>query len=411
MHAGERRAHAVQVARSAAALARAGADVTLTIRRDHGRGDAAGVPVAAEMAAAPVRDRTAAVPEAASAPLAEAAAAGVRVVPIRWRSGARWPLEWALARERVGSAGAGASASRPVVFVREVAPYAVTLARAAGRWGLPLVYEAHNLKCVVTEEERGRDAAREAEALEREIFERASGVVFTAPLTEGLARERFGFRAPALVAPNGAPPVFEPGPHGGPPRDIEILYAGQLYRWKGFDLLLQAMAQLPGRRLTVAGGGAGEELQLARARAAEMGVADRVEFLGQLPPAEALSLMRRARVGVIPLPSEGSAEARWFTAPLKLFELWASGAPVVVTDLPSLRALVRDGETAVVAPAEPAGLAAAVNRILNDPTLAARLAAGGRSEAATRSWDARARGLLAFFAAVQGGRKSVAGSP
>jgi glycosyltransferase involved in cell wall biosynthesis len=128
-----------------------------------------------------------------------------------------------------------------------------------------------------------------------------------------------------------------------------------------------------------------------------LGVADRVTFLGQVAPGQALGLMRRARAGVIPLPAEGSAEARWFTAPLKLFELWATGAPVVVTDLPSLRALVRDGDTGLIAPAHPEGLAAALDRLLGDPTLAARLAGAGRAEAATRSWDARARTLLEFL--------------
>jgi len=381
----ERRAHAVQLSRSAAALARAGASVTLTIRRDS-------------------------VPMPADAPLREAAgAAGVRIVPIRWRSRTRVPLELRLLLARLRAVGA--SGGRPVVFAREVAPYTVILARAACRWGLPFVYEAHNLKCVVLEEDKGVEAARPTEAMEREIFERASGIIFTAPLTENFARARFRFAAPVLFAPNGAPPVAEPLPGEPPARDIEILYAGQLYRWKGFDLLLRALALLPGRRLTVAGGGAaaatpgdpGEgddgtsELDRARRLAEVLGVADRVNFLGQVAPGQALGLMRRARAGVIPLPAEGSAEARWFTAPLKLFELWATGAPVVVTDLPSLRALVRDGDTGLIAPAHPEGLAAALDRLLGDPTLAARLAGAGRAEAATRSWDARARTLLEFL--------------
>src|SRR5262245_36836512 len=111
MLASERRAHAVQIARASAALVRAGTDVTLTIRRD-GR------------AARGVEERPRNAP---CVPLDEAAAEGVRIVPIHWRIRTRWPLEWALARARLASGGTDDAARRPVVFVREIAPYSVIL--------------------------------------------------------------------------------------------------------------------------------------------------------------------------------------------------------------------------------------------------------------------------------------------
>ncbi len=373
------RAHAIQIARTTSALARCGAAVTLTVRRGH-------------------------------RPVAEGAAmlgldpsAGPAIDAFRWKRRARLPLARRLLARRMASAGGGP----PVVYLRQVEDYSWFLARFARRIGLPVVYEAHSVKTLLMEEAAATGGGRpsgfspeEWERMEADLFRLASGVVFTAPLTEGIARKRFSFDAPTLLAPNATPagPAVVAGPVDAA-RDLDVLYVGQLYRWKGFDLLLEAMARMPGRTLTVAGGGVagGEELAAARERAAELGVGERVTFLGQVAPDDVASLMARARAGVIPLPSEGSVEARSFTAPLKLFEYRAAGVPVVATDLPSIRALVDDGRTGLVVPSEPGAIAAALERLRGDPDLASRLAAAGRKLAASATWDDRARRILDFI--------------
>jgi glycosyltransferase involved in cell wall biosynthesis len=85
---------------------------------------------------------------------------------------------------------------------------------------------------------------------------------------------------------------------------------------------------------------------------------------------------------------------------LKLFEFWAAGVPVVASDLPSIRALARDGETALLCEPSAAALARSVERLLGDPELARHLADSGRAAAAAWTWDDRARRILDFIASV-----------
>ena len=90
--------------------------------------------------------------------------------------------------------------------------------------------------------------------------------------------------------------------------------------------------------------------------------------------------------------------ARLFTSPLKLFDYMAAGVPIVASDLPSLREVLRDGENALLANAGDAdAFAAAVRRLLADRSLADRLGRQARIDVQQYSWDARARTLLTIF--------------
>jgi glycosyltransferase involved in cell wall biosynthesis len=80
----------------------------------------------------------------------------------------------------------------------------------------------------------------------------------------------------------------------------------------------------------------------------------------------------------------------------------AAGRPIVASDLPSSREVLRDGESALlVPPGDATALAAAVRRVLSDRELAARLAHAAWDEAPQYSWDARARKLRALFAELR----------
>jgi glycosyltransferase involved in cell wall biosynthesis len=122
---------------------------------------------------------------------------------------------------------------------------------------------------------------------------------------------------------------------------------------------------------------------------------------GLVPQAEVAREMARARVVVVPV--RRTAMTLRHTSPLKAFEAMAAGRPLVMSDLPSSREIVREGETALLAPPGDApALAAALLRLLNQPDLARRLSRNAWREAAAFSWDVRGARLRALFDELRG---------
>jgi glycosyltransferase involved in cell wall biosynthesis len=94
-----------------------------------------------------------------------------------------------------------------------------------------------------------------------------------------------------------------------------------------------------------------------------------------------------------------------------LIEAMAAGLPVVATRVGGTADLVHDGVNGLlVAPRDPAALAAAISKVLTDPTAAARLSAVARHTAAAYAWPHLARTVLDVYRLVTGpGRGGAAG--
>jgi glycosyltransferase involved in cell wall biosynthesis len=106
-------------------------------------------------------------------------------------------------------------------------------------------------------------------------------------------------------------------------------------------------------------------------------------FLGAVPYEEVPALLRQAHVGVAPFtrtPHPALQAAGFFWSPLKIYEYMAAGLPVVTTDIPPLRHIIREGqEGALFHEDTVSDLAAAMDRVLRDP--AAAWAMGQRARA------------------------------
>jgi glycosyltransferase involved in cell wall biosynthesis len=287
-----------------------------------------------------------------------------------------------------------------VLFTRDLGVAAMFL-RVPRAMRPPVVYESHGFAPEVSAELPGLvSTARPASAAklkrlgEREalVWRQAEGyVTITRALADRLA-ERFGPRPNLAVVPDGV--RLKPQRVWSPlPDEPLVAYAGHLYAWKGVDVLLDALARVPSARGLVAGGHEAEaDIGRLRARAHQLGIADRIEFAGLVAPAAVPGLLERARILVLPnLPSTTSS---YFTSPLKLFEYMAAGRAIVASDLPALREVLRHGDNAIlVAPGDPEALAAAIQQLLDDPDRAGRIARTAFGDAAAFGWDQRAAGL------------------
>ncbi|MBI4615047.1 MAG: glycosyltransferase [Planctomycetes bacterium] len=159
------------------------------------------------------------------------------------------------------------------------------------------------------------------------------------------------------------------------PMEHDLCAIGRLAPQKGFDVLLEALAILSRPdarvpRLAVAGDGPMRE-SLVR-RAAELGLVDRVDFLGFV--GDPLDRISRARALVLPSRYEGSPNA--------VLEAMALARPVVASAVDGVLDLVRDGETGfLVPPEDPRALAEAIARLLADPQRAEEMGRTGRARA------------------------------
>ena len=173
--------------------------------------------------------------------------------------------------------------------------------------------------------------------------------------------------------------------------DDLLLFVGQLVMGKGVDVLLDAMSiARTNCRLVVAGSGRQEEIFRMRAR--QLGLADRVSFLGRASPAELDLLYRTAACVVVPSRTPE-------TFGLVGVEALKRGTPVIGTTVGGIEEWLHPGTTGLAVPPGDAGaLAAAMDRILTDPVLAESMGSAGAALCEERfRADRHADELLQLF--------------
>jgi glycosyltransferase involved in cell wall biosynthesis len=152
---------------------------------------------------------------------------------------------------------------------------------------------------------------------------------------------------------------------------------------KGFDVLLEAIAQVPEAQLVVVGGG--PDLEDLVARAKTLGIGERVEFTGWVDnPRDHLT-----RFDLYVQPSRFEAQG------LAIAEAMLAELAVVATDVGGIPDVVIDGETGLLVPPEdPEALARAIAELIDDPARRAEMGRAGRRRAAEKF---TAAGMVAGF--------------
>jgi glycosyltransferase involved in cell wall biosynthesis len=216
---------------------------------------------------------------------------------------------------------------------------------------------------------------------ERALLRRAAAIIATsAPYLES-SQALAPWRGKTRVIPLGigaAPAAPERGEHGraAAPK-LRVLSVGRLSYFKGIDVLLRALVDVPEASLEVVGDG---ECRAELERlAAALGIAARVRFAGRIDidPAGAAALAAAYRdADVVCLPSTERAESFG----LVLLEAMRARRAVVASKIPGsgVGFVVRDGETGLLVPPGDVGaLAAALRRLAGDDALRDRLARAG----------------------------------
>lgn len=180
--------------------------------------------------------------------------------------------------------------------------------------------------------------------------------------------------------------------------DPFLLAVGTVEPRKNLMTLFEALRVLEDRRqlrpqLAVVGS-RGWLFEETLARVKELGLEERVRFLGRLPDEELLCLYNAARVHVYPSLYEGFG--------LPPLEAMACGTPTVSSNVSSIPEVVGDAAL-LVDPHDPVALAEALWRMLVDEDLQGHLSRRGLERATAFSWDRAARETLAVYQRVGAG--------
>lgn len=179
-----------------------------------------------------------------------------------------------------------------------------------------------------------------------------------------------------------------------------VLFLGRVNWKKGLDRLIKAASLVPDTRFLIAGND--EENYRAKLKliSDEAGVADRIEFLGPVTGEAKWDLIASADLFVLPSYSENFGNA--------VLEAMACGVPVVVTPEVGLAPAVLEADAGLVCDGRPEVLGNAINDLLADPPLRARMGEHGRTLVATQyCWDAIATQMSTAYEAMR--RNSASG--
>jgi glycosyltransferase involved in cell wall biosynthesis len=228
---------------------------------------------------------------------------------------------------------------------------------------------------------------------EQRCLERADVVITPSAVTA--AR----LRVDAHVIRNGADiPEVAAAPDDVPERFL--LYFGALQAWQGVDTALRALARLPGLHLVICASVHQRRAKAHRKFAEKLGVDDRVHWRFALPEADLARYKQHALLSLAPL-KDCSRNVVQGCAPRKILESLAAGTPVIASDLPAVREIMRDGEHGrLIAPDRPGELARAIRVALDYPGDLRAMGEAARAHiAAELTWERSVHELQAIYAA------------
>jgi D-inositol-3-phosphate glycosyltransferase len=283
---------------------------------------------------------------------------------------------------------------------------------AKQRWGVPLVHSMHTLAKVKNAALAAGDSPEPPGRVlgEEQVVESADRLIANTgdEARQLIVRYAADPRRVQTVTPGVDLSMFQPGPAGParrrlglPPDAYVLLFVGRIQPLKAPDVLLRAAARMladdPSLRsrlvVAVVGGPSGtglarpEELQRL---AAHLGIADVVRFEPPCPQPELAQWYRAADVTVVPSYNESFG--------MVAVESQASGTPVVAAAVGGLRTAVRHGESGLLIEGhDPAGYAAVLRRLADEPRSRLWLARGAVRHATAFGWSTTVDRLLEVY--------------
>ncbi len=225
-----------------------------------------------------------------------------------------------------------------------------------------------------------------------------NALVVISQALENLLNENFNIpREKIILAPSGAEVIEEK--NETPPfkkivgRPI-IGHIGHLYKGRGTDLIIALARALPNIDFHIIGG-APKDIAFWKSEANDL---KNLIFHDYISPARVPVFMLNCDILIAPYDKDRISTsgmdiniAEWIS-PLKIFNYMSSGKPIICSDLPVLREILEDNQTALLCPSNDVhAWTAAVQRLCDDPLLAKKIGQQAKEKFLARyTWDKRA---------------------
>jgi glycosyltransferase involved in cell wall biosynthesis len=205
------------------------------------------------------------------------------------------------------------------------------------------------------------------------------------------------------VIPNGVSPSdFSASPL--PNRDGRvpvILYIGTLADWQGLDVVIKAMPKILEQqavRLQIVGRGRSRQRKMLAKQIHKLGIVDHVTVLPAVPHHEIPALIAASDICVAPL-GLNDRNVTQGACPIKVLEYMAAGRPLLASNMPIVRELVREDVDALLfSPNNPDDLARQTLALLDDFELSKRLAESASERALTKfTWHESQKKLVKVY--------------
>jgi glycosyltransferase involved in cell wall biosynthesis len=286
---------------------------------------------------------------------------GIRVLCNQWRLSQWWYERW------VARVLAGSGQGNVVIKSNQVRGADIALA-AAQRLDRQFIARCGYLLSDNTSCAYGPDSIenQDACALERHVFTQANRVVVTTSRIRRTVLQRYRLQPDRVhVIPNYVDTtLFAPINHGDP-YPARLCYIGRLEPEKNPEALIEAIRGLDVELLVIGNGSLGTSLreQVTKHQLS-------VKFLGNVPNRQLPNILNSVSIFVMPSLLEGHPKA--------LLEAMACGLPVIGTDVPGIRELIRHRETGYLCDCSPGGIRAAICDVIADRELQERMGNGAR---------------------------------
>ncbi|MEQ3709239.1 MAG: glycosyltransferase family 4 protein [Tateyamaria sp.] len=228
----------------------------------------------------------------------------------------------------------------------------------------------------------------------RKSYSRAACILGVAPYVEDILAD-IPLRRFEPVLELGVDDVEQARPRTGQKDQLRVLHVGRGVRTKGLRDTVRALAGLKDLQgVTLTSAGSGEEIEICRAEAKRLGVADRVTFRGKISREEVEQLYSSHDVFCFPSFREPAGGV--------LYEAMRHGLPVIAADRGGPASIIDASSGVRIPVTEPVQFAqdisAALRQFAQSPALRTRLGEGAQAKVSDEGlWSAKADGLISLY--------------